>query len=103
MPRLYEPARAKSATHVRTFGLASMFVMCEHSGMKIAEYREAKGLTLEELAGALALKSKGYMSEIERANRCSPKIALALEAHSSGLIDAATLNEDVALVRRAAA
>lgn len=71
--------------------------------MTIAEYRQRTGLSLEDFAAAVDLKSKGYMSDIERSNRCSAKIALAIEQHSQGLVDAATLNDDVALVRRAAA
>jgi DNA-binding XRE family transcriptional regulator len=79
------------------------FVMCELASMTIAEYRQRTNLSLEEFAALLGLKSKGYMSDIERSNRCSAKIALAIEQHSGGLVDAATLSDDVALVRRAAA
>lgn len=71
--------------------------------MTITEYRKSLGLSLEAFAALFHLKSKGQMSEIETANRCSPEVALAIEAHSGGLVDAATINSVVALAREQAA
>jgi transcriptional regulator with XRE-family HTH domain len=68
----------------------------------ITDYRKAKGLTLEAFA-ALVGKSKGHMSEVESAMRCSAKLALAIEAATHGEVDAARLNDEIALARRAAA
>lgn len=77
--------------------------MCELACMTILEYRKHLTLTQEQFADALGFKSKGFISNIEDTNRCSAKVALAIEAHSKGLVDAATLNEDVAAARRVAA
>jgi hypothetical protein len=93
----------KSARNVRTKALALEFVMCEHSIMTIAEYRSHLGLTLDAFGALFGLSSKGYVSDIERRNRCPTKLALAIEAHSNGLVNAAELSEDVAAVRKAAA
>lgn len=71
--------------------------------MRIVDYRKHLGLTQDEFAAALGLKSKGFVSDIEASNRCSARIALAIEAHSKGLVDASTLNGDVAAARQAAA
>lgn len=73
--------------------------------MTITDYRKnVAKLTIEELADALELKSKGHLSDIENGKRgCSVAIALALEKHSSGLLDAASLNSDVARARQVAA
>lgn len=71
--------------------------------MTITEYRKSLSLTLEEFAIALGLKSKGQMSDIENAGKCSVAVALAIERHSGGLLDAADLNADVAAVRQSAA
>ena len=78
--------------------------MCELTFMRISEYRDGHlGITQEAFAAALGFKSKGFVSDIEKSNRCSAKVALAIEAHSNGLVDAATLNDDVAAARRVAA
>lgn len=78
--------------------------MCELTSMTILEYRTKQlKMTQEAFAAALDFKSKGFISDIEASNRCSAKVALAIEAHSNGLVDAATLNEDVAAARRVAA
>ncbi|KKC25803.1 hypothetical protein WP12_12160 [Sphingomonas sp. SRS2] len=72
--------------------------------MDITTYRTGHAkLTLEDFAAAIGLKSKGQMSEIERSNKCSVAVALAIEAHSKGLVDAAGLNSDVAAVRQSVA
>lgn len=77
--------------------------MCEQLSMDIRQYRKSRGLSVREFAAALELRSAGYLCDIERLNRCSPKVALAIEAHSNGLVDAATLNADVAAARKVAA
>lgn len=68
--------------------------------MTIAEYRKSRGLTQEAFAAALKLKSKGHLSDIERANRASPDVALAIEAHSGGLLDAGAFNAIIAAARQ---
>jgi transcriptional regulator with XRE-family HTH domain len=70
--------------------------------MTITEYRKARGLTMEEF-GALIGRSKGHMSEIENTGRCSAKLALAIERATSGQVDAASLNDEIADARKQAA
>lgn len=70
--------------------------------MTLTEYRKSKGLTLEELAARLD-KSKGHLCGIEQSNRASAKLALAIERETSGLVDAASLNDEIAEARKAAA
>ena len=70
--------------------------------MTITEYRKARNLTMEAF-GALVGRSKGHMSEVERENRCSPKLALEIERQTAGQIDAASLNDEIAAARRQAA
>ena len=70
--------------------------------MTITEYRTARSLTMEQF-GALIGRSKGHMSEVERFNRCSAKLALEIERQTAGQVDAATLNDEVAAARRQAA
>ncbi|HEV2080056.1 MAG TPA: helix-turn-helix transcriptional regulator [Allosphingosinicella sp.] len=70
----------------------------------IAELRKELGQTLEEFAATIGIKSKGHASEIERDNRCgSVSVALTIEKLSEGRIDAASLNDDVAMARAAGA
>lgn len=69
----------------------------------IADLRREREETLEQFAVALDLASKGQASEIERTQRCSLRVALTIEELSGRRIDAATLNDDVASARRAAA
>lgn len=70
--------------------------------MTLSEYRKDKGLSLEAI-GALIGKSKGHVHAIEQSNRCSAKVALALERVTEGLVDAAFLNPEIAEARRIAA
>lgn len=67
----------------------------------ISELRAEMGLTLEDFAGKIGLSSKGHASEVERTQRCSLRVALAVEELSGGRIDAAGLNEEVRLARTA--
>lgn len=66
----------------------------------VADLRKERGETLEEFARALAIASKGRLSEIERGADCSLPLALKLEAISSGRLDAAALSPAVAAARR---
>jgi DNA-binding transcriptional regulator YdaS (Cro superfamily) len=70
--------------------------------MTITEYRKARNLSMEQF-GALLSRSKGHMSEIERLNRCSAKLALEIERQTAGQVSAASLNDEVAAARRQAA
>lgn len=79
------------------------FGLYEPLGMDIATFRkDVLGLTQEEFARRVGLKSKGHVSDIERTNRCSPKVALLIERLSEGKIDAADLSASVAMVRKPA-
>lgn len=72
--------------------------------MKIAAFRkDVLGISQEEFARLVGLKSKGHVSDIERLNACSPRIALEIEKLSDGAISAASLSDAVALVRGQAA
>jgi predicted transcriptional regulator len=75
--------------------------------LTIADLRKELGLSLEAFAVAIGIASKGNASLIERDNRASLPVALAIEALSikDGVarIDAATLNADVAKARAAQA
>lgn len=73
--------------------------MCELAGMTITEYRKSLGMTLEAFAAELRLKSKGHLSDMEQANRASPEVALAIEDHSGGRLDASALNPVIAAAR----
>ncbi len=69
----------------------------------LAQWRAALNWTLDEAASAFGIKSKGYLSEIERGGRCSVATALEIERVTEGVICASTLNPDVALVDKARA
>lgn len=76
--------------------------MAELSNMTITEYRKSRNLTMEQF-GVLIGRSKGHMSEVERLNRCAPKLALEIERQTVGQVDAASLNADIEAARRQAA
>lgn len=68
--------------------------------MKIADFRKGVlGISQEEFARLVGLKSKGHVSDIERLNACSPRIALEIERISDGAISAAAISDAVAMVR----
>jgi DNA-binding transcriptional regulator YdaS (Cro superfamily) len=70
--------------------------------MKIAAFRkDVLGLSQEDFALRIGLSSKSHISEIERANKCSPKIALEIERLSEGKVSAAEISAAVRLVRSA--
>lgn len=56
-----------------------------------------------EAFGALIGRSKSHMSEIERTNSCSAKLALEIERQTGGEVNAASLNEDIFAARKQAA
>ena len=75
-----------------------MFVMCERLGMDIASLRKDLGLSQEEFAPRIGLKSKGHVCELEAGKTPSIRVAIEIEKVSGGRIRAADLNPDVALV-----
>jgi len=69
--------------------------------MKLVDLRKELGYSQDEMAKALGLTSKGYVSDLERGESvCSVKVALAYERLSEGRISAADLHPDVSLVRQ---
>jgi DNA-binding transcriptional regulator YdaS (Cro superfamily) len=78
--------------------------MYELQSMKIATFRkDVLDVSQEEFARLVGLRSKSRVSDIERENRCSPRVALAIERLSNGAISAAEISPAVALVREQAA
>ena len=65
----------------------------------IRDLRQELGLSLEAFAQRVGLQSKSTVFDMERDNRCSLNVALAIEKLSNGRIDAAVLNADVAAAR----
>lgn len=72
-----------------------------HRPMTIADLRAELGMTMDQFAERIGLANRSNVSVIERANRCGLKVALRIEQLSRGRVDAATINEDVALSRAA--
>lgn len=70
--------------------------------MTLTEYRQKHGLSLEAMA-RLVGKSKGHLHAVEKDGRATAKLALAIERQTRGLVDAASLNDEIAEARRAAA
>lgn len=71
--------------------------------MKIVDFRtDVLKISQEDFAQRLGLKSKSHISEIERKNRCAPKIALEIERISEGLVSAADISPAVRMVREEA-
>lgn len=67
--------------------------------MQVRTLRQELGMSQEEFASRLGLKSKGHLSQIERGEAgASIRVALELERLSGGRIKATELNEEVALV-----
>lgn len=66
---------------------------------RIKTLRERLGKNQSEFAVMLGLASKGHVSEIEREDACSIRVALKLEELSDGALNASDLCSDVALVR----
>lgn len=74
--------------------------MADATTTSIADLRKELGLTLEEFGARIGLRSKGQVSEIEKSNRCSPEVALEIEALSKRRIDAGSLNPVIEAARR---
>lgn len=75
--------------------------MAEHT-LTVADLRKNElKLTLAEFAERIGLKSKGQAKAIEDKQKCSVRVALAIEQLSNGRIPAARLNPDVALIEAA--
>lgn len=69
--------------------------------MDLATYRKSLGLSQEECAHALGVRSKGYISDIERGDRnASIRLALRIEAWSSGKVAAASVCPELADIAR---
>lgn len=62
--------------------------------MTLAEYRKSKGLSQAAVARELGLRSKGHISDIERAEStrtASLELALRIEKWSGGKVSAASI------------
>lgn len=71
---------------------------------RIAAFRkDVLGISQGEFARLVGLTSKSHVSDIEKADKCSPRVALEIERISNGAIDAASISPAVALVRQQAA
>ena len=72
--------------------------------MDLRTFRESKGLTLDNVASALGLASRGYMSALETGSADWPiKLALEVEVWSRGAVRATELvNASDALLLQAA-
>lgn len=65
--------------------------------MDLESYRKGRKLTQAQFAAALGLRSKSYISGIERGRiSCPIKLALKIERWSHGEVSAASLNADAA-------
>lgn len=65
--------------------------------MDLASYRKELGLSQDELAPVLGLKSKGSLSAIETgAEKAGLELALRIQAWSAGRVRAAELRPDLA-------
>ncbi len=65
--------------------------------MDLESYRRSRGLTQEQVAQALGLRSKGYISAIETGREKTPlRLALKIQRWSQGKVLAASLNADAA-------
>lgn len=70
------------------------------NGLTIRNLRTELGMTLEAFAREVGVSGRGQMSDIERGREgCAPGVAIAIERISGGRINAATLNNAVALAR----
>lgn len=64
--------------------------------MDLATYRSDLGISQEECARAIGLKSKSYICEIENGRTPSLRVALKIEKWSRGKVTAASLNPEAA-------
>lgn len=71
--------------------------------MDLATYRKSLGISQEECARQLGVRSKGYISEIETdttQSRASFRVAMRIEKWSGGKVKAATLSKEAADLAR---
>lgn len=70
--------------------------------MNLESFRKSRGWTQEQLGEAVGIRSKGYVSRIERGlEQCSLRVALRIEHLSGGQVTAASLRpSDAALLAR---
>ncbi|MFC7378239.1 helix-turn-helix domain-containing protein [Brevundimonas sp. GCM10030266] len=66
--------------------------------MDIVALRKELGLSQEAFAAKVGLRSKGHVSDLERSQSASVRVALEIEKLSGGRIRARDLNPDVAMV-----
>ena len=72
----------------------------------LRQYRESRGLTLDQMASSLGKKGRGYFSGIETGDVDAPiRLALRIQEWSGGAVPAESLvsAEDAQLLRRHAA
>ena len=63
--------------------------------MSIKAFRESRGLSQEQAASELGLRSKGYFSRIESGSTpCPLRLALQIEDWSAGKVPAETLLDE---------
>jgi DNA-binding XRE family transcriptional regulator len=68
--------------------------------MDLESFRKSRDLSQADLAKALGLRSKGYISSIERGTfPCPLKVALDIERYTGGLVTAASLCDEAKDVR----
>jgi len=65
--------------------------------MDLVSFRKSRGFSQEDLAKALGLRSKSYISRLERKpGSASLRLALKIERFSDGLVQASTLSGEAA-------
>ena len=69
--------------------------------MTLREYRASRGISQEQLGLELG-KSKATICDIETSGRCTARLALVIEAHTGGQVNAASLSREIAQARKAA-
>ena len=65
-------------------------------GMRLVDFRERKGISLDAMAAELGFKSKGFLSRLENGERPSLELALRIQVWSRGEVTAAELRPDLA-------
>lgn len=69
--------------------------------MDFASYRKSLGLSQEECAHALGVRSKGYISDVENGARvASLRLALKIEQWSGGRVPAASVCPEAAEIAK---
>jgi transcriptional regulator with XRE-family HTH domain len=70
--------------------------------MNLSDWRAREGLSLDALAAKLG-KSKGHLHAVEKDGYATARLALDIETLTHGVVDAGTLNPEIAEARKAAA